>query len=97
MNNDIKKLVDKAIATHNKGGDVVPVSGKVFDEAELSNLIQASLEGWWTEGKWTEEFENKLKKFLGVKYPPVINYFCPQSVIIGGNIFVRSLDKTQII
>jgi len=67
MKNEIKKLVKKVLEERKKGGDAVPVSGKVFDEAELTNLIQSSLECWWTEGKWTEEFENKLKKFLGVK------------------------------
>ena len=68
MDKDIRKIVKAAILKNQKTGDAIPVSGKIFDEAELSNLIQASLEGWWTEGKWTEEFENKLKKFLGVKY-----------------------------
>lgn len=46
----------------------VPVSGKVFDEEELINLVKASLEGWWTEGDWSLLFEEKIKKFLGVNF-----------------------------
>lgn len=46
----------------------VPVSGKIFDQEEISNAIQAVLEGWWTEGKWAAEFEDGLKEFLGTKY-----------------------------
>ena len=67
MINDIKRLAKRALAEGKKSSGAVPVSGKVFDEAELTNLIQASLEGWWTEGKWTEEFEKKIGSFLGVK------------------------------
>lgn len=48
--------------------DKAPVSGKVFDEQELINLVQASLEGWWTESKWNALFEKKLKEFLGIEY-----------------------------
>lgn len=67
MENEIIKLARNSLVANKNTSNNVPVSGKVFDEAELTNLIKASLEGWWTEGKWTEEFENKLKKFLGVK------------------------------
>lgn len=51
----------------------VPVSGKVYDEKELQNLVEASLEGWWTEGKYSTLFEEKLKQFLGVKYAILVN------------------------
>jgi len=29
----------------------VPVSGKVFDEKEMINGVEAVLDGWWTEGR----------------------------------------------
>ena len=40
----------------------MPVSGKVYDQKELQYLVESSLEGWWTEGKWNKIFEEKLKK-----------------------------------
>lgn len=53
--------------------DKVPVSGKVYDDKELKNLVEASLDGWWTEGKVTNKFEKKFCKFLGVKHTIVVN------------------------
>ena len=67
MKKEIESLVKKAMKANKRSGNAVPVSGKIYDEAELTNLIEASLEGWWTESKWTNEFETKLKKFIGVK------------------------------
>ena len=46
----------------------VPVSGKVLDENELKLMVDASLDGWLTTGRFNEEFEKKLAHFLGVKY-----------------------------
>ena len=53
--------------------EVVPVSGKVYDSSELKNLVTASLEGWWTEGKWNALFESGLKRFIGAKHIITVN------------------------
>lgn len=66
MRKKIEEFIDKNYIPHKYSP--VPVSGKVFDKEELANLIEASMEGWWTEGRWTELFEQKLKDFLGVKF-----------------------------
>ena len=52
----------------NPGDSAVPVSGKVLDENELKLMVDASLDGWLTTGRFNEEFEKKLAHFLGVKY-----------------------------
>lgn len=54
-------------------GDRVNYAGRVFDEKELCNLIEASLEFWLTAGKWTEKFGGGLAEILGVKYCSVVN------------------------
>ncbi|MFA6614299.1 MAG: lipopolysaccharide biosynthesis protein RfbH, partial [Endomicrobiia bacterium] len=46
----------------------IPASGKVLDEKELCNMIDASLDMWLTTGRFNDEFERKLAKFLHVKY-----------------------------
>ncbi len=56
-----------------RGETYVPVSGKVYDEREINNAIEAAREGWWTEGRWTKEFEREFKKFLGVNYVSLVN------------------------
>ena len=38
----------------------VPVSGKVIGSLELKNMVEASLDGWLTTGRFNEEFEKKL-------------------------------------
>ena len=52
----------------NPGESTVPVSGKVLDKNELKFMVDASLDGWLTTGRFNEEFEKKLAHFLGVKY-----------------------------
>lgn len=51
----------------------VSVSGKVFDENELLNGVQAVLDGWWTEGRFGEEFEKAFANLLGVRYVSLVN------------------------
>ncbi len=55
------------------GESAVPVSGKVFDENELLKGVEAVLDGWWTEGRFSEEFENKLARWLGVSQAILVN------------------------
>lgn len=55
------------------GETVIPPSGKLIGEEELSNMVEAALDGWLTTGRFNEEFENKLAQFLGVKYALTVN------------------------
>lgn len=56
-----------------KPGDRINYAGRVYDEEELCNLVDASLDFWLTAGKYTEEFETGLGKYLGVPYCSVVN------------------------
>jgi CDP-6-deoxy-D-xylo-4-hexulose-3-dehydrase len=49
------------------GETPVPVSGKVFDHEELQLLVEASLDGWWTEGRFTQQAGAQLADFLGTR------------------------------
>ena len=51
----------------------IPVSGKVLDEEDLCNLIDASIDMWLTTGRFNDEFEKKLSEFLHVKYAATTN------------------------
>lgn len=55
------------------GQSPVPVSGKVFDEKEILRAIEAVLDGHWTEGRFTDAFENRISEFLGVNHSVVVN------------------------
>jgi CDP-6-deoxy-D-xylo-4-hexulose-3-dehydrase len=56
------------------GGETpVPVSGKVIGAAELQNMVEASLDGWLTTGRFNAMFEERLAKYLGVKHLITVN------------------------
>jgi CDP-6-deoxy-D-xylo-4-hexulose-3-dehydrase len=50
------------------GETVIPMSGKVLDASELKAMVEASLDGWLTSGRFNDAFEKKLREFLGVKF-----------------------------
>ena len=50
------------------GETVIPPSGKVLDAAELKSMVEASLDGWLTTGRFNDAFEKKLRDFLSVKF-----------------------------
>ncbi|MGB9935610.1 MULTISPECIES: lipopolysaccharide biosynthesis protein RfbH [Thermodesulfovibrio] len=53
--------------------DFINYAGRVFDEEEIINLVDASLEFWLTGGRYTDEFEKGLADFLSVKYCLMVN------------------------
>jgi CDP-4-dehydro-6-deoxyglucose reductase, E1 len=55
------------------GESSVPVSGRVMGERELQLLVEASLDGWLTTGRFNDEFEAKLAERLGAKYAITVN------------------------
>ncbi len=54
-------------------GDRIPYASRVYDRAEMTNLVDSSLEFWLTSGRYTEEFEKKLAGYLGVRYCSLVN------------------------
>jgi CDP-6-deoxy-D-xylo-4-hexulose-3-dehydrase len=51
----------------------VPVSGKVLDAEELKYMVEASLDGWLTTGRFNKEFEEKIASFIGAKLAITVN------------------------
>src|SRR5580658_9040566 len=49
------------------GESAVPVSGKVFDAAEMRMLVDAALDFWLTTGRFAERFEREFARWLGVR------------------------------
>ena len=56
-----------------KEGDRIPYASRVYDEKEMINLVDSSLEFWLTSGRYTKEFEEKFAKLLEVKYCSLVN------------------------
>ncbi len=54
---------EKFLKVDNTGfeeGDRIPYSGRVFDEKEVKNLVDSSLDFWLTAGRYTDEFEERF-------------------------------------
>lgn len=79
IRNEIKKLVAKyaAIEFSEKiflpGETPIPPSGKKIGVNEIQNMVDASLDGWLTAGRFNEAFENKLANFIGVNHLITVN------------------------
>lgn len=55
------------------GQTPVPPSGKLIDFQEIGNMVEASLDGWLTTGRFNDLFEKKLAAFIGVKHLITVN------------------------
>jgi CDP-6-deoxy-D-xylo-4-hexulose-3-dehydrase len=74
LRDQIARLVEEyaAIAlapqSFNPGTSLVPPSGKVIGAGELKNMVEASLDGWLTAGRFNEAFEKRFAEFVGVPH-----------------------------
>lgn len=74
INQEIFKKVIELFRLRGKRAKFIPgktlinYAGRVYDEKELINLVDASLDFWLTAGKYAQKFEKEFTKFLGMKY-----------------------------
>lgn len=54
-------------------GDRIPYASRVYDQEEMCNLVDSALEFWLTSGRYTQEFESAMAKYLGIKYCSLVN------------------------
>jgi CDP-6-deoxy-D-xylo-4-hexulose-3-dehydrase len=55
------------------GESQVPVSGKVLDPSDIAALVDASLDGWLTAGRFHENFERALARYVGARSALFVN------------------------
>lgn len=55
------------------GKSFVHYGGRYFNDEEMVNLVDSSLDFWLTQGPWTHKFERRLADWLGVKFCAVTN------------------------
>jgi CDP-6-deoxy-D-xylo-4-hexulose-3-dehydrase len=81
--NDLRKKILELVEEYAKnnfyeknfiiGESDVPVSGKVIDFLEIKNLVESSLDGWLTTGRYNAIFQDQLAKFLNIKSLITVN------------------------
>lgn len=57
----------------NPGETFVNYGGRYFNDAEMVNLVDSSLDFWLTAGPWATKFEKEFAKWLGVRYCSLTN------------------------
>lgn len=55
------------------GETVIPASGKVVGAPEVLNMVDASMDGWLTTGRFNAEFESRLARYVGVPHAITVN------------------------
>ncbi len=76
---EISKLVEEYAdlkyrdKTFKPGISILPPSGKVIGATELQYMVEASLDGWLTAGRFNRKFEKKLSEFIGIKHLITVN------------------------
>ncbi len=75
---EILKQVKQYCDIYHKGreyheGDRIPYASRVYDSAEMVNLVDSALEFWLTSGRYTDQFESEFAKYLGVKHCSLVN------------------------
>ena len=56
-----------------KDGDRISYASRVFDEKEMVNLVDSSLEFWLTSGRYTDLFEKQMGEYLGTPFVSLVN------------------------
>lgn len=54
-------------------GERISYASRVYDSAEMVNLVDSALEFWLTSGRYTDEFEEKFAQYLNIKYCSLVN------------------------
>jgi len=70
-----RQYADKLIAPKlfSPGQDPVPVSGKVLTSDDFAALVDSSLDGWLTAGRFTADFERELAQYVGARSALFVN------------------------
>jgi CDP-6-deoxy-D-xylo-4-hexulose-3-dehydrase len=78
------------------GKTAVPPSGKVIGTTEIQNMVEASLDGWLTTGRFNDLFEKNLANFIGVKYAITVNSGSSANLVAFSALTSSKLGKRAI-
>lgn len=78
------------------GETKINYAGRVYDEKEIINLVDSALDFWLTAGKYAQEFERKLARFLGVRYCLLVNSGSSANLLAFMSLTSPKLGERQI-
>ncbi|MDA9688790.1 lipopolysaccharide biosynthesis protein RfbH [Betaproteobacteria bacterium] len=74
----------------------IPPSGKLLMGTEIRNLIESSLDGWLTTGRFNDLFEKRLQKFWGIRHVLTVNSGSSANLIAVSTLTSERLGKRSI-
>ena len=74
----------------------IPYAGRVYDQEEGVNLVDSALEVWLTSGRYTEQFEQELSRYLGAGYCSFVNSGSSANLLAFSALTVPELGERQI-
>jgi CDP-6-deoxy-D-xylo-4-hexulose-3-dehydrase len=102
LRQEISRLVEQyanqahAPQPFSPGESVIPPSGKMIGAREIQFMVEASLDGWLTTGRFNAEFEKKLALFLGVEYAMTVNSGSSANLVAFSTLTSPKLDERAI-
>jgi CDP-6-deoxy-D-xylo-4-hexulose-3-dehydrase len=78
------------------GKDAVTASGTALDEADLMNLIDASLDCWLTTGRFTDNFERKFARWVGTNHALLVNSGSSANLLALASLTSQTLGKRAL-
>eukprot|EP00825_Cyclidium_porcatum_P032693 TRINITY_DN34905_c0_g1_i1.p2 TRINITY_DN34905_c0_g1~~TRINITY_DN34905_c0_g1_i1.p2 ORF type:complete len:231 (+),score=31.16 TRINITY_DN34905_c0_g1_i1:655-1347(+) len=78
------------------GKTKVNYAGRVFDESELKNAVEASLDFWLTEGRFSEEFAEKISEFLEIDHVLLTNSGSSANLLAFAALTSEKLGKKRL-
>lgn len=77
-------------------GDRLSYASRVYDEKEMCSLVDAALDFWLTTGRFSDEFEKKFAKWIGVRYANLVNSGSSANLIAFMTLTAPELGERQI-
>lgn len=93
--NDFKKPIE-ASRKNFKPGDRLSYASRVYDAKEMQSLTDAMLDFWLTTGRFSEQFEKRFSKWIGVKFVHLVNSGSSANLIAFAALTAPELGERQI-
>ncbi len=98
----IEEVAKRAVSEKHKeaifkaGETPIPVSGKVFGAPEIESAIKASADFWLTSGPFTEKFESRFAKTVGMRHAFMVNSGSSANLIALSALTSRKLGERAL-
>lgn len=84
-------------AAFEPGASRISYGGRVFDEREIVNLVDSSLDFWLTYGRFSKQFEEGLADYIGVRHAYLVNSGSSANLLAFAALTSEKLGERRIV